>query len=98
MPSSQAAPQRVRSRFRAKARQFDDLYEDVAHRANLGGAPHREAEVAGYRKEVWQELQETARGNAGAYQRFSKLVRNPQVNPSEFRFDPPKGADVLGDK
>jgi outer membrane lipoprotein carrier protein len=30
--------------------------------------------------------------------RFSKLVRNPQVNPNEFRFDPPKGADVLGDK
>jgi outer membrane lipoprotein carrier protein len=30
--------------------------------------------------------------------RFSKLVRNPQVSPSEFRFDPPKGADVLGDK
>ena len=30
--------------------------------------------------------------------RFSKLVRNPQVNSSEFRFDPPKGADVLGDK
>jgi outer membrane lipoprotein carrier protein len=29
---------------------------------------------------------------------FSKLVRNPQVNPAEFRFDPPKGADVLGDK
>ena len=28
MPSSQAAPQRVRNRFRAKARQFDDLYED----------------------------------------------------------------------
>ena len=30
--------------------------------------------------------------------RFSKLVRNPQVSPSEFRFEPPKGADVLGDK
>jgi outer membrane lipoprotein carrier protein len=30
--------------------------------------------------------------------RFSKLERNPKVNPSEFRFDPPKGADVLGDK
>jgi len=30
--------------------------------------------------------------------RFSKLVRNPQVNSNEFRFDPPKGADVLGDK
>jgi len=28
MPSSAAAPQRVRSRFRAKAQQFDDLYED----------------------------------------------------------------------
>jgi SAM-dependent methyltransferase len=28
MPSSAAAPQRVRRRFRAKARQFDDLYED----------------------------------------------------------------------
>lgn len=30
--------------------------------------------------------------------RFSKLERNPKVNPSEFRFDPPKDADVLGDK
>ena len=29
---------------------------------------------------------------------FSKLVRNPKVDPSAFRFDPPKGADVLGDK
>ena len=29
---------------------------------------------------------------------FSRLVRNPQVDPSEFRFEPPKGADVLGDK
>jgi SAM-dependent methyltransferase len=28
MPSSVAAPQRVRNRFRAKAKQFDDLYED----------------------------------------------------------------------
>jgi outer membrane lipoprotein carrier protein len=30
--------------------------------------------------------------------RFSDLVRNPKVDPSEFRFEPPKGADVLGDK
>jgi len=29
---------------------------------------------------------------------FSKLVRNPKVDSSEFRFDPPKGADVLGEK
>src|SRR5690242_13111094 len=28
MPSSATAPQRVRNRFRTKARQFDDLYED----------------------------------------------------------------------
>jgi SAM-dependent methyltransferase len=28
MPSSAEAPQRVRNRFRAKAREFDDLYED----------------------------------------------------------------------
>jgi len=29
---------------------------------------------------------------------FSSLVRNPKVEASEFRFDPPKGSDVLGDK
>ena len=29
--------------------------------------------------------------------RFSNLVRNPQIEPSTFRFSPPKGADVLGD-
>jgi outer membrane lipoprotein carrier protein len=30
--------------------------------------------------------------------RFSKLERNPKVDPAEFRFEPPKGADVLGEK
>ena len=30
--------------------------------------------------------------------RFAKLERNPKVNPTEFKFDPPKGADVLGEK
>src|SRR5262245_54083615 len=30
--------------------------------------------------------------------RFSKLVSNPKVDPAEFRFTPPKGADVLGEK
>ena len=29
--------------------------------------------------------------------RFSNLVRNPKVDPAEFRFAPPKGADVLGE-
>jgi outer membrane lipoprotein carrier protein len=28
--------------------------------------------------------------------RFSQLVRNPKIDPEQFRFDPPKGADVLG--
>ena len=30
--------------------------------------------------------------------RFLKLTRNPKVEASEFRFQPPKGADVLGEK
>jgi len=30
--------------------------------------------------------------------RFSNLQRNPKVDPAEFRFEPPKGADVLGDR
>jgi outer membrane lipoprotein carrier protein len=29
---------------------------------------------------------------------FSNLRRNPKVDKSEFRFQPPKGADVLGEK
>jgi glutamate synthase domain-containing protein 2/glutamate synthase domain-containing protein 3 len=54
---------------------LDDLYDDLVHRAGLGGSPHRETEVNVYRKEVWQELQETARGNDGAYERFLRLIR-----------------------
>jgi outer membrane lipoprotein carrier protein len=30
--------------------------------------------------------------------RFQNLRRNPKVDKSEFRFEPPKGADVLGEK
>lgn len=30
--------------------------------------------------------------------RFSHLQRNPKVDPDSFRFEPPKGADVLGEK
>ena len=30
--------------------------------------------------------------------KFSALVRNPKVESSEFRFEPPNGADVLGEK
>jgi len=55
---------------------LDDLYDDLVYRSNLGGSPHRESEVNVYRKEVWQELQETARGNDGAFERFLRLVRD----------------------
>lgn len=30
--------------------------------------------------------------------RFSRLERNPKVEAGSFRFDPPKGADVLGER
>lgn len=30
--------------------------------------------------------------------RFSQLQRNPKVEAGSFRFDPPKGADVLGEQ
>jgi outer membrane lipoprotein carrier protein len=30
--------------------------------------------------------------------RFTSIQRNPKLDGSEFRFTPPKGADVLGDK
>jgi outer membrane lipoprotein carrier protein len=30
--------------------------------------------------------------------RFSNLTRNPKIDPAEFRFTPPKDADVLGEK
>jgi outer membrane lipoprotein carrier protein len=30
--------------------------------------------------------------------RFSHLVRNPEVDAADFRFVPPKGVDVLGDR
>lgn len=30
--------------------------------------------------------------------KFSRLVRNPKLEPGLFRFEPPKGADVLGER
>ena len=30
--------------------------------------------------------------------RFTKMQRNPQLPPVLFKFEPPKGADVLGDE
>ena len=52
----------------------------------------------GFDQENLQAMELTDNFGQTTFLRFSKLVRNPQVNPNEFRFDPPKGADVLGDK
>ena len=30
--------------------------------------------------------------------RFTNLQRNPTIDPAQFRFEPPKGADVLGER
>jgi len=52
----------------------------------------------GFDKENLRAMELTDNFGQTTFLSFSKLVRNPQVNPNEFRFDPPKGADVLGDK
>ncbi len=52
----------------------------------------------GFDQENLQAMELTDNFGQTTILRFSKFVRNPQVNPNEFRFDPPKGADVLGDK
>ena len=52
----------------------------------------------GFGKDGLQAMELTDHFGQTTFLRFSKLERNPQVNPNEFRFDPPKGADILGDK
>jgi len=52
----------------------------------------------GFSADGLQAMELTDNFGQTTFLKFSKLVRNPQVNPNEFRFDPPKGADVLGDK
>ena len=52
----------------------------------------------GFNAEGLQAMELTDHFGQRTVLRFSKLERNPKVNPGEFRFDPPKGADVLGDK
>ncbi len=55
--------------------ELDDLYEDVRARRALGGSPQGEPDVSVYRKEVWNELQTTARGHdPESYGRFVKLL------------------------
>jgi outer membrane lipoprotein carrier protein len=52
----------------------------------------------GFGKDGLQAMELTDNFGQTTHLRFSKLERNPKVDAKEFRFDPPKGADVLGDK
>lgn len=52
----------------------------------------------GFGREGLQAMELTDHFGQTTQLRFSNLVRNPKVDAAEFRFDPPKGADVLGDK
>jgi outer membrane lipoprotein carrier protein len=52
----------------------------------------------GFGKNGLQAMELTDHFGQTTQLRFSNLVRNPKVDPASFRFDPPKGADVLGDK
>lgn len=52
----------------------------------------------GFGRDGLQAMQLTDNFGQTTELRFSRLERNPKVDPKEFRFEPPKGADVLGDK
>jgi glutamate synthase domain-containing protein 2/glutamate synthase domain-containing protein 1/glutamate synthase domain-containing protein 3 len=55
--------------------ELEDIYDDLRARHALGGSPQREPDVTIYRKEVWNELQTTARGHDPAsFGRFLKLI------------------------
>jgi glutamate synthase domain-containing protein 2/glutamate synthase domain-containing protein 1/glutamate synthase domain-containing protein 3 len=54
---------------------LEDVYDDLRARREAGGRTTREADVSIYRKEVWNELQTTARGHdPEAYGRFLRLI------------------------
>jgi outer membrane lipoprotein carrier protein len=52
----------------------------------------------GFGKNGLQAMELTDHFGQRTMLRFTNLVRNPKVDAGEFRFDPPKGADVLGDR
>jgi glutamate synthase domain-containing protein 1 len=56
-----------------------DIYEDIRHRAGIGTRPVTDLDPNVYRKEVWQALQETARGNEGAW---GSLHATPARHPA----------------
>ncbi|HVY44568.1 MAG TPA: glutamate synthase-related protein, partial [Minicystis sp.] len=55
--------------------ELEHVYDDLRTRKALGAKIVREGDVSVYRKEVWNELQTTARGHDPAsYARFLKLI------------------------
>jgi glutamate synthase (ferredoxin) len=55
--------------------ELEDIYDDIHARAAAGGRVARDPDLAVYRKEVWNELQTTARGHdPESYGRFLKLI------------------------
>ena len=60
---------------------LEDLYDDLRARRALGGSPQREPDLAIYRKEVWTELQTTARGHdPESFARFLLMIeKTPPV-------------------
>jgi glutamate synthase (ferredoxin) len=55
--------------------ELEDLYEDICERRVSSGKPLPEPDLSIYRKEVWNELQTTARGHdPDSYRRFLKLI------------------------
>ncbi len=72
--------------------ELEDVYADIRGRAELGKTVPREHEISIYRKEVWNELQTTARGHdPDAYGRFLKLIEEtpPVYLRDLLTFDPP---------
>jgi glutamate synthase domain-containing protein 2/glutamate synthase domain-containing protein 1/glutamate synthase domain-containing protein 3 len=56
---------------------LEDIYDDIRARKEAGHRTPRDPDLAVYRKEVWSELQTTARGHDPAsYGRFLKLIED----------------------
>jgi outer membrane lipoprotein carrier protein len=54
--------------------------------------------LMGFGDKGLQAMQLTDNFGQTTFLSFSKLERNPKVSPADFRFSPPKGADVLDEK
>jgi len=55
--------------------ELEDIYDDLRARKEAGGRTARESDMSVYRKEVWNELQTTARGHdPGSWGRFIALI------------------------